>query len=346
MSQLELFGNIDFDSYDVIALAVSGGKDSVGCALHLKEQGVDMSKVEFWHHEIDGREGSSLMDWVCTPDYCRKFAEWYGVPIYFSWREGGFEREMNRDGSTLTGKVFYENAEGLHEIVPGAGYASRLRFPQVGSMMAGRWCSPKLKIDVARRIFTNDPRFENSRTLFITGERAEESLSPENFKLMREGKLPPEKQKQRAGYAEFEPHEKDARDSGRHIDVWRPLHMWSVQEVWEIIERHKVRAHPCYYIGYSRCSCQFCIFGDEDQWRTGQEVSPERFNVISQLEEIYDHTIDRDYSVLERAEQGKVYSGFSAEYARVGNSKEYKQTILMTNWFLPAGAYGKSCGPT
>lgn len=339
MSQLELFQvsqastpTVDLDSYDRIVVAFSGGKDSTACFLQLLELGVDLSKVELWHHEIDGREGSDLMDWVCTPDYCRQFAKQFGVPIYFSWRKGGFETEMNRDGTQLTGKVFYENADGLHETVPGKGYAKRLRFPQVGAIMSGRWCSPKLKIDVARRIFTNDKRFQDCKTLFITGERAEESSN-------------------RATYAEFEPYMIDARsfvigETGRHIDCWRIVHKWSEKQVWAIMEKYKVRTHPCYYIGYSRCSCQFCIFGNADQWKTGAVISPERFDKLVEYEKKLDNTIDREKSLEEIVVNGEVYSGFSAEYAKVANSKEYNQTILMTNWFLPSGAYGKSCGPS
>jgi tRNA(Ile)-lysidine synthase TilS/MesJ len=48
-------------SYDKIIVYFSGGKDSLACLLHLLEQGVDPAKIELWHHEIDGREGSELM---------------------------------------------------------------------------------------------------------------------------------------------------------------------------------------------------------------------------------------------------------------------------------------------
>ena len=355
MSQIEIeFNSIDevdergpdFNSYDHIIVAFSGGKDSTACFLHLVELGVDLRKVEFWHHEIDGREGSQLMDWVCTPDYCRKFAAQFNVPIYFSWREGGFETEMLRDGTTLTGPVHYENADGYHKTTPGKGYAKRLRFPQTASIVSGRWCSPKLKIDVGRSVFTNDPRFQDSKTLFITGERAEESLSPENYELFLAND-PNVNKKDRAGYEEFEIMPKvDKRATGRHIDVWRPVHRWSVKEVWAISERHNVRAHPCYYLGFSRCSCEFCIFGNADQWATGKAVSPARCGTLVQYEKDLDNTIDQNMGLEEKAAKGQVYSGFSAEYARVANSKEYEQTIIMNKWFLPAGAFGKSCGPS
>jgi hypothetical protein len=77
------------ESYDHILVGFSGGKDSVACVLHLLESGVPREKIELWHHDIDGREGSRLMDWPVTPSYCRAFAEALGLSIFFSWKVPG-----------------------------------------------------------------------------------------------------------------------------------------------------------------------------------------------------------------------------------------------------------------
>jgi tRNA(Ile)-lysidine synthase TilS/MesJ len=61
---------MDLASYDVIIVAFSGGKDSAACVLHLLDLGVPKHKIELWHHLVDGREGSTLMDWPCTEAYC------------------------------------------------------------------------------------------------------------------------------------------------------------------------------------------------------------------------------------------------------------------------------------
>ena len=58
---------IDPDTYDHVIVAFSGGKDSVACLLHLLDLGVPREKIELWHHDVDGREGSDLMDWPVTP---------------------------------------------------------------------------------------------------------------------------------------------------------------------------------------------------------------------------------------------------------------------------------------
>lgn len=89
----------DLASYDRVIVALSGGKDSIACFLHLLERGVPREKIECLHYEIDGREGSRLMDWACTPGYCRAFVRTFKVPIYFAWKVDGFEGNMLRDNA-------------------------------------------------------------------------------------------------------------------------------------------------------------------------------------------------------------------------------------------------------
>lgn len=59
-------GPADVLAYDCYVVAFSGGKDSVALVLHLLELGVPAEKIELWHHLVDGREGSALVDWPCT----------------------------------------------------------------------------------------------------------------------------------------------------------------------------------------------------------------------------------------------------------------------------------------
>ena len=98
-------------TYDRYVVTFSGGKDSTACFLHLLELEVPKEKIELWHHDVDGH-GPLFMDWECTPDYCRKFAQAFGVPIYFSWKEGGFLREMLRE-NTATAPIYFETPDGL-----------------------------------------------------------------------------------------------------------------------------------------------------------------------------------------------------------------------------------------
>lgn len=224
-------GQPDLASYDHILVFTSGGKDSLACLLRLLEAGADARRVELHHHEVDGR-GAPFMDWPVTGAYVAATADAFDVPLYRSWREGGFEREMLRH-EAATARILFETPHG----VMGAGGAgrpgTRLAFPQVSADLSVRWCSPALKIDVGAAVIRNQDRFLGRRILVVTGERAEESPA-------------------RARYASFEPHRSDTRGGARrprHVDHWRPVHAWSATRVWDTLRRHGVRPHPAYPLG-------------------------------------------------------------------------------------------------
>ena len=327
---------IDVHSYDHYIIAFSGGKDSLACLLHLLELGVDRSKVELWHHLIDGKEGSTLMDWACTEDYCKKVGEAFRLPTFFSWKEGGFEREMNRLNSPTAQNHFEYPDDNIIECGLSGGkgpHNTRGQFPQVSANLSVRWCSAYLKIDVCTAAINNQPRFHNARTLVITGERAQESAA-------------------RAKYKTFEPDRSDRRNgrSKRHVDHWRPVHAWDESEVWAIIERWKVNPHPAYKLGWGRLSCMKCIFGSRDQWASVQHIDPQGFDQIADYEEQFGKTIHRTESVRQQSMKGQVFkaclNGQSRELVAAARNPIYTDPIFVETWETPAGAYGDSAGPS
>ena len=70
-------------------VAFSGGKDSIASLLAVLEAGVSPDRIDVYHHDVDGA-GPSFMDWPCTTAYCRAVTDALGVPLYLSWKEGGF----------------------------------------------------------------------------------------------------------------------------------------------------------------------------------------------------------------------------------------------------------------
>lgn len=322
----------DIAATGVWIVAFSGGKDSLACLLHLLEIGVPRDRIELWHHDIDGREGSTLMDWPVTRAYCAAVAAAFGLPIYFSWKVGGFEREMLRD-STATAPIAFETPDGVRYAGGHGKPNTRRQFPQVSADLTVRWCSAYLKIDVCAAAIRNQARFAGKRVVVVTGERAEESSS-------------------RARYAVLEPHRADLRNgrTPRHVDQWRPVHAWSEADVWAIIERHRVAPHPAYAAGWGRTSCAACIFGSPDQWATLRVINPAQFAAVAAHESAFGKTIQRRLTVVQTADKGTPYQAALANPAAVqaALAHDYAGPVILEPgaWTLPAGAYGDSCGPT
>jgi 3'-phosphoadenosine 5'-phosphosulfate sulfotransferase (PAPS reductase)/FAD synthetase len=318
----------DYDRYLVF---FSGGKDSVACFLWLLEQGIPVEKIELHHHLVDGREGSELMDWPITTDYCVKLAAAFGVRMSFSWREGGFEREMLRNESP-TAPVHFYTQSGEKRQVGGAGKLNtRRKFPQVSADLSVRWCSSYLKIGVGESYIVNDPVFRQGKTLVLTGERAEESTA-------------------RARYKTFEPHRSDNRNGPkvkRWVDVYRAVHGWKEAQVWDIMRKYGVNPHPAYHLGLSRTSCMACIFGSPQQWAMLKTYMPRHFRRIADYEADFGTTIKRGANVEQYAAKGTApeLDQFWLDIA-MGNDFSAPVLIDPVVWVHPLGAFGESSGPT
>lgn len=327
--------SIDVCEYDRILLCMSGGKDSIACLLHLVDIGVDLSRVEFWHHDVDGREGSTLMDWPFMADYNRKLAEAFGLPIYFSWLEGGFEGEMLKE-NTYGRPHYIETPDGLVVLERDTSRAkprTRLKFPQVSANLQTRWCSSSLKIDVGRRALNNQSRFDGKRVLFITGERREESSN-------------------RAKYNQLEPHTCDRRNGrkGRHVDAWRPVLHWPEEQVWDALKRHGVIPPVPYRLGWGRSSCMKCIFNDAVIWATLRHHFPGSLDDIAAYENQFGTTINRNrIGIVDVSKQAAPLNIEDKEAFIQAMKRDYSLTIIQSGegWRLPPGAYAKTgCGPS
>ena len=100
MKKIYLEELLPLEEYDMIAVLLSGGKDSIACYYKLIELGVPQEKIELWHHDIDGGHPSRRMDWRCTQNYVKAFAEAEQVPLRLSWRVNGFFGELYRIGAS------------------------------------------------------------------------------------------------------------------------------------------------------------------------------------------------------------------------------------------------------
>lgn len=329
---------VDILGYDRYVIAFSGGKDSINIFLWLLEQGVPIEKIELRHHLIDGFD-DLLFDWACSTAYCRQFAASFGVRFLTSAKVGGFRRELLRQDS-LTAPMRFEMLDGSFREAGGktGDPDTRRRFPQVSADLTVRWCSAYLKIDVMAAICRNDERFRDSRTLILTGERAEESAA-------------------RSNYAEYETDRADLRH-GKHrriIDHLRPGLRHTEHEVWDRLQRWGVCPHVAYYLGFGRLSCLFCIFGNQHQFASARFVAPDRFNQLADYEDEFSYTVKRRVSLRDLAARGTPYPQLDTSHMlnwtwiQQARSKDYFLPVRCApeEWMLPAGAYRTdSCGPS
>ncbi len=176
MKNINLDSLLPLEEYDLIVVLLSGGKDSIACYYKLLELGVPKEKMEFWHHDIDGGHPVRHMDWRCTQEYVKAFAQAEGVPLRISWRKNGFFGELYRIGASEpvewvepeTGELMQcrlsanylkckelkeQSADEMESLLKQYGY--RYKFPAKTGDLSRRWCSAYLKIMVADTVMSN-----------------------------------------------------------------------------------------------------------------------------------------------------------------------------------------------
>lgn len=176
MKSIFLSELLPLEEYDLIAILLSGGKDSIACYYKLLELGVPKEKMEFWHHDIDGGHPERRMDWRCTQNYVRAFSEAEKVLLRLSWRVNGFFGELYRIGASEpiewlepeTGEIKrcrlsqnyikcqeikQQATEDMEQKLKELGY--RMKFPAKSGDLSRRWCSAYLKIAVADAVMSN-----------------------------------------------------------------------------------------------------------------------------------------------------------------------------------------------
>lgn len=301
----------------IYIIAFSGGKDSIAMVLHLLEKGVPRENIHLHHHDVDGG-GTNIWDWACTTSYCEAFAKAFGLKLFISYRVGGIDRETLRQNEGLQ-NVKYQIEPGGEfltlESKPGS--STRLKFPAITTSLTTRWCSGCVKIDVMDRVIV--AMYPTGDYIVCTGERREESGN-------------------RAKYNEREPHRKCTLT--RRVETWRPVIDWTEEEVWGILERWKVQAHPCYMLGFPRCSCQICIFGGNDAWASNYQLSPAKVKHIADREKLFDHTLYNGIDIMSKVEKGTSFI-LQKDLDRWGYEAlhEFVSPIIVENWVLPPGAY-------
>jgi 3'-phosphoadenosine 5'-phosphosulfate sulfotransferase (PAPS reductase)/FAD synthetase len=116
------------------------------------------------------------------------------------------------------------------------------------------------------KVINNWDRFKKSKVCVMTGERRTESTNRAKYKEVDNSK----------------------NTKNKKLIQWRAIIDWNEKKVWDIIKEHKVQPHPCYELGWNRCSCQLCIFSSDNTWASINEINPEKVKRIAEIEKDLD----------------------------------------------------------
>lgn len=208
----------------------------------------------------------------------------------------------------------------------------RHKFPAKGGTHSGRWCSGNLKAAVQDSVTANlEETKHDKKILIVSGERRGESAG-------------------RSKYNEMEIHRTNATAKAhRIVHQWRCCIDYSEKDVWELLKRHHINPHPCYRIGWNRCSCMMCIFSTPRLFAGVKELFPDDYASLRHDEEVLGFTLDNKKNLDE-------FIGDTPSCVRWNDKKAIHsiltgefgtEDIYTENWNYPVGAFhgadGGSC---
>lgn len=208
----------------------------------------------------------------------------------------------------------------------------RHKFPAKGGTHSGRWCSGNLKAAVQDSVTANlEETKHDKKILIVSGERRGESAG-------------------RSKYNEMEIHRTNATAKAhRVVHQWRCCIDYSEKDVWELLKRHHINPHPCYRIGWNRCSCMMCIFSTPRLFAGVKELFHDAYASLRHDEEVLGFTLDNKKNLDEFIgdtpscvcwnDKKAIHSILTGEFGT--------EDIYTENWNYPVGAFhgadGGSC---
>ena len=261
----------------------------------------------------------------------QKELESYGKRLKFPAKTGDLSRRWcSAYLKICVADTVVSNLDKIGELEQLGG--KRMKFPAKGGTHSGRWCSGNLKAAVQDSVTANlkETRREK-RILIVSGERRGESAG-------------------RAKYNEMEIHRTNAEAKAhRIVHQWRCCIDYTEKDVWELLKRHHINPHPCYRIGWNRCSCAMCIFSTPRLYAGFRELFPDEFAELQRDEEILGFTVDNKKNLEDyvgNAESCVCWDDMDAIHS-IMTGKFTTDDVYRYNWKYPVGAFhgadGGSC---
>jgi 3'-phosphoadenosine 5'-phosphosulfate sulfotransferase (PAPS reductase)/FAD synthetase len=259
----------DLDSFEIIAVSVSGGKDSQACA-NLAFERFGKERVRLIHAMVepaDTPEDELLWETKENIEHLAYLEEIWNHPIervlVFNPNRIGYKPKEMLDASEEEFEQKVKGMQGLTSIVLNNGYMPGATIP---------YCTKGKSLAIERwaRQFG-----DKCKLLHIWGQRAEEGE--------RRAKMPEYGMTEYKGY------------------VWRPIHKWTEKQVLDYLAKLGQKINPVYslpeHLRLGRGgNCMFCINQKKLELRKAVRLYPkEALNFVERIEKVVGQR--RDYSV-------------------------------------------------
>lgn len=209
----------------VVAIGVSGGKDSQACAIAVNRylDSIGHTGARVLVHADLGR-----IEWTDSMIICEELADKLGLELMVVRRNAG-DMLSRWQGRWANNVARYSELECVKVILP-------------WSTPSMRFCTSELKVDVITSALKK--RFPGKDIVNVAGIRREESAARRKMPVA----APQLKLKRKGNFG----------------ITWNAIIDWTLSDVFDLIEQSSLRLHEAYTnYGSSRVSCAFCIMSSE-----------------------------------------------------------------------------------
>lgn len=284
----------DLRWYDVILINTSAGKDSIVTALEVfrmaQEQGV-VDRIIMVHADL------GLVEWEGSAELAAEHAKILGVPfevvrkpIDFLERILAYGMWPSRSSRFCTGeyktaevdKLITRLTERLTDTSGGYSLSRPERQQQLKTTLRamanlelhGRKIGRGGELSAAYR--AKMERADAYRAFLDTGLRPVRFLNVLGLRAAEGGKGGDRYKKA--------PFLRKQDDTRRLVDTWLPVHAWSDDEVWEVVNAGRLPPPKTYACGMTRHSCMFCVMAGKSDLINAALLSPEMLDEYVKLQ--------------------------------------------------------------
>jgi 3'-phosphoadenosine 5'-phosphosulfate sulfotransferase (PAPS reductase)/FAD synthetase len=276
MTQGALFGlapvaGPDLATYDVILANISGGKDSqtmLRVLVAAAEAAGVRDRVVCVFADLGDAD-----EWPGTAELAAEHAAGYGLRFITVCR-------MVAD--PVTGE---RRQQGLLEYIEHRG-----KWPDAQN----RYCTSDMKRGPISTVITR-----------LVAEQRDGGVTGRRVRVLNVQGLRAQESVKRRLMVPFYRDERATNATRREVDVWLPIHGWTLDEVWADIRASGVRHHEAYDRGMPRLSCVFCVLASGSALVLAAQLHPEGARKRAELEARMGHTFQNGRSmaeIIERAE--------------------------------------------